>query len=61
MEIDVFEKHMNSRHAGSLGGLSELTLPTAYLASCYKSFHDRLHRVRVDIQHDHKEYIPRRK
>lgn len=62
MDTDTFERHMNARHHDSLGGLSQLTLPTAYLAACYKSFHDRLHRIRFDFNHEHKPYeSPRRK
>lgn len=49
-----FIRHMNYRHKDSLGGLSFLPYNIGdYVENCYRIFHDRLHSVRVDLEHEH--------
>lgn len=56
MDDEIFRKHMNARHADSLGGLTELTPTSARVIVIYRAFHRRLHDVRVGLQHEHKPY-----
>jgi hypothetical protein len=58
MDTETFTRHMNARHADSLGGLRELKLPTRYLALCYRNFHRRLHEIRPGLGHEHGEFEP---
>lgn len=58
MDISIFAKHMNYRHAESLGGLEELVLPReGDVSQAYRAFHRTLHRLRSDGQsHEHSEF-----
>lgn len=54
MDTPTFAKHMNARHADSLGGLEHLDFRGAeHLAQMWRSFHNQLHRTRVDLNHEH--------
>lgn len=57
-----FEMHMNMRHGDSLGGLEMLELGRCsdYVTLCWQRFHARLHRLRIDLDHDHEQYVPER-
>jgi hypothetical protein len=56
MDTDIFCMHMTHRHLDSLGGLGYLS-PTIdeYVEECYRIFHDRLHKVRVGLEHEHRK------
>ena len=60
MDDVIFETHMNKRHAESLGGLEELDLNhcSDYAILCWRRFHNSLHRIRPDIEHEHGAYRP---
>jgi hypothetical protein len=59
MDDVTFAKHMNFRHADSLGGLKELDLRNrAHLAQMWRSFHNKLHEWRVDLSHEHAPFRP---
>lgn len=59
MDTPTFAKHMNYRHADSLGGLSELDFRgKEHLAQMWRTFHNRLHAFRVDLNHYHAPYVP---
>jgi hypothetical protein len=60
MDDETFAKHMTHRHADSLGGLEELTFrsETDIMAGLWRSFHRRLHAVRVGLPHEHAAYRP---
>jgi hypothetical protein len=55
MDRATFLKHMNFRHADSLGygdsipgfGLTE------YVEHCWRAFHNKIHELRLDIRHEH--------
>lgn len=54
MDSVAFAKHMTYRHLDSLGGLSYLSDSLdEYVEECYRIFHDRLHRIRIDLEHEH--------
>lgn len=53
MGKENFRKHFNLRHADSLGGLSELD--ERFDANLWWRFHRRLHEIRIDLNHEHKE------
>lgn len=54
MDTSGFVRHMNYRHKDSLGGLIFLSDNLGdYVEECYRIFHDRLHVVRVDLEHEH--------
>lgn len=54
MDSDNFAKHMTFRHNDSLGGLRFLSSNLGdYVEELYRIFHDRLHAVRVDLEHEH--------
>jgi hypothetical protein len=55
MSDEVFEKHMETRHAESLGYLTGLPLGDAYLMGMWRAFHRQLHNLRIDIEHEHPE------
>ena len=55
MSNEIFEKHMEARHADSLGYLEGLPLWDDYLMRMWRSFHSQLHKFRVDIEHEHPE------
>jgi hypothetical protein len=55
MSNETFEKHMEARHAGSLGYLEGLPLGDAYLMRMWRAFHRQLHKFRVDLEHEHSE------
>jgi hypothetical protein len=55
MDKETFCLHMTHRHSDSLGGLAVL-LPdhmTDYVEECWRRFHERLHAVRIDLDHYH--------
>lgn len=60
MDDELFGKHMTHRHADSLGGLEALSFPPhgGGLALMWRSFHRRLHEVRIDIPHEHEPFHP---
>lgn len=54
MDSTHFALHMTNRHLESLGGLTYLSDDLGeYVEELYRSFHDRLHAVRVDLEHEH--------
>ncbi len=57
MDNETFAKHMNTRHADSLGGLQRLALASnpSGLADTWRAFHRRLHMFRVDLDHYHSD------
>lgn len=55
MSDRTFEKHMEARHAESLGYLTGLPLGDAYLMGLWRAFHRQLHRFRIDLEHEHPE------
>ncbi len=59
MDDDTFVLHFNKRHRDSLGGLTALRLQflTPYVMECYRIFHERLHRVRIDLNHKHADEV----
>ena len=54
MDRYTFCRHFTKRHRDSLGGMQEL-LPhiDEGIEAAYRSFHRRLHRLRVDLPHEH--------
>jgi hypothetical protein len=54
MDAGNFSLHFTRRHADSLAGMSYLSddLPED-LEDAYRYFHDRLHRLRTDLEHEH--------
>lgn len=54
-----FERHMNMRHSESLGGLGtvEFSHTSTYVIHCWRMFHRTVHRIRLDINHEHAEYL----
>jgi hypothetical protein len=61
MDDETFVMHMNSRHAGNLGGLEELNLDHAspYVVHCWRLFHNTIHRIFTPDpldDHEHGEY-----
>ena len=60
MDSKTFRMHMNHRHGASLGFAGRLPKGffednTEYIESCYRAFHRALHRLSVDIEHEHQE------
>lgn len=54
MDSEIFGKHMTHRHLDSLGGLTYLPDDLGeYVEGLYRIFHDRLHAVRIDLEHEH--------
>jgi hypothetical protein len=56
MSTEIFVRHMNLRHVDSLGGLTELPEDiTPAVEQLYRSFHARLHllRLRSELRHEH--------
>lgn len=53
MDDDTFCMHMNKRHSSSLGGLASIEPVAPGTTDAWRSFHDRLHRLRVDLRHEH--------
>lgn len=54
MDSTHFALHMTNRHIDSLGGLTYLSDDLGeYVEELYRVFHDRLHAVRVDLEHEH--------
>jgi hypothetical protein len=61
MDDPTFARHMTHRHGESLGGLGELQFRrNDGMAVIWRSFHRRLHEVRVslDVPHEHAAYEP---
>lgn len=58
MDDEDFERHMNHRHSESLGGLDNINLEhcSDYVISCWRKFHNALHRWHPDTEHDHGPY-----
>lgn len=59
MDRRIFCLHMTHRHQDSLGGMSELN-PAAqsdYTEELWRTFHDRLHKVRIraELDHEHEQ------
>lgn len=58
MDSELFALHMTHRHLDSLGGLTFLSDNLGdYVEGMYRSFHDRLHDVRVDLEHEHAKQL----
>ena len=55
MSDRTFIRHMNTRHADSLGGLPSLWVTTPEVHEAWRAYHDRLHELRIDIPHEHEE------
>ena len=57
MSHDIFIKHMNHRHLGSIqnikGGLPDGINKT--IEDLYRRFHAQLHATRIDLDHIHEE------
>jgi len=56
MAEDTFRKHMSIRHATSLGGFRGLPpFRSDYVEECWRTFHDTLHRLglQLDMDHEH--------
>lgn len=54
MDDDHFKLHFEKRHGDSMGGLSHFSPHTTqYVLDMYRAFHDRLHAIRVDYDHEH--------
>lgn len=54
MDSDLFAKHMSLRHSDSLGGLTRIDrFASPDIEAAYRAFHDRLHRLRPDLSHEH--------
>lgn len=57
MDDETFAKHMEKRHADSLGYIIGLktVLGDEMLVRMWRLFHGHLHRWRVDLAHEHGE------
>lgn len=60
MDSGTFRIHMNRRHGGSLGYAGKLPRfffadNTEYIERCYRAFHNTLHRLSLDIGHEHQD------
>lgn len=57
MTDKTFVKHMEARHADSLGYIVGLktVLGDAMLVRMWRLFHGHLHRWRIDLEHEHGE------
>lgn len=53
MNDDTFIKHMNHRHDDSLGGLKQLTYVGKLVVVCWRAYHEQLHALRIDLEHEH--------
>lgn len=53
MDDETFCKHMSYRHQDSLGGLPFITPVAESTTDAWRAFHDRLHRFRVNLAHNH--------
>jgi hypothetical protein len=54
LDSENFAKHMTHRHTESLGGLTRIDrFASEEIEAAYRAFHDRLHRLRPDIGHEH--------
>lgn len=55
MSSRIFCLHMTHRHRDSLGGMTELSPESQndYTEELWRTFHDRLHKVKVRSQLDH--------
>lgn len=58
MDREAFCLHMTHRHPDSLGDLDSLRPRhlSPEVEAMYRSFHRRLHSVRVDLEHEHEGY-----
>lgn len=52
MDDEFFCMHMSKRHQDSLAGQSYIE-PAGDATEAYRAFHERLHRLRVDLEHRH--------
>ena len=60
MDSNDFRRHLNGRHLDSLGYAGRLPIlvfagSDPYIEQCYRAFHNTLHRLRIDISHEHQE------
>jgi hypothetical protein len=55
MDDEDFCRHMTKRHRDSLGGLSDIWPVAESTTDAWRAFHNRLHRLRIDLQHEHEE------
>ncbi len=58
MDDEFFCMHMSKRHQDSLAGQSFIE-PAGDATEAYRAFHDRLHRLRVDLVHEHEKVMPK--
>jgi phosphoribosyl 1,2-cyclic phosphodiesterase len=59
MNRRIFCLHMTHRHSDSLGGMSELNpaVQNDYTEELWRTFHDRLHKVKMrsELDHEHEQ------
>lgn len=57
MADETFAKHMEHRHADSLGYITGLqtVLSNDMLVRMWRLYHARLHQWRIDLKHEHGE------
>lgn len=59
MDRRIFCLHMTHRHGDSLGGMEELNpaVQNDYTEQLWRTFHDRLHKVRIraELDHEHEQ------
>lgn len=57
MDDETFVKHMEARHADSLGYMMGLktVLSDHHLLRLWQLYHGHLHRWRIDLKHEHGE------
>ncbi len=59
MSDDIFVRHMNKRHADSIGGLHSLWRINDSVTVLWRSFHARLHKAsRLDHRHADELWMP---
>jgi hypothetical protein len=56
MDDDTFIRHMNMRHSDSLGYLGRLRYFSESVMSLWRVYHETLHRLRIDLRHEHEEH-----
>lgn len=57
MTDDTFIKHMNLRHADSIGGLHSLWLINRSVTGAWRAFHNRLHNSGTVHSHIHEDTL----
>lgn len=59
MDTETFILHLRHRHPDSrpAGAKPIEWFVSDYVEYCYRMFHYQLHRLRVDMSHEHEEYL----